>query len=123
MNFKEISLDLLELNVGQIDGLPGNPRKISVEKLELLKKDIQDYPELLEMRGLIVYPHNDRFVLIGGNMRYRAMLELGYGTAPCVIVPKETSVDKLKAYTILDNAPFGLSNILGVFFVHLVHII
>lgn len=49
MKFKEISLNLLELNVGQIEGLPGNPRKISAEKLELLKKDIQDYPELLEM--------------------------------------------------------------------------
>ena len=107
MNFKEISLDLLELNVGQIEGLPGNPRKINDEKLEMLKKDIQDYPELLEMRGLIVYPHNGNFVLIGGNMRYRAMLELGYNTAPCIVVPAETSVEKLKAYTILDNAPFG----------------
>ena len=107
MKFKEISLNLLELNVGQIEGLPGNPRKISAEKLELLKKDIQDYPELLEMRGLIVYPHNEKFVLIGGNMRYRAMLELGYDTAPCIVVSKDASVEKLKAYTILDNAPFG----------------
>ena len=107
MKFKEISLNLLELNVGQIEGVPGNPRKISAEKLELLKKDIQDYPELLEMRGLIVYPHNEKFVLIGGNMRYRAMLELGYDTAPCIVVSKDASVEKLKAYTILDNAPFG----------------
>ena len=107
MNFEEIKLDLLELNVGQIEGLPGNPRKISAEKLELLKKDIHDYPELLEMRGLIVYPHNNKYVLIGGNMRYKAMMELGYDTAPCIVVPKNTSVEKLKAYTILDNAPFG----------------
>lgn len=35
------------------------------------------------------------------------MLDLGYKDAPCVIIPKETSIEKLKAYTILDNSGFG----------------
>jgi hypothetical protein len=40
-------------------------------------------------------------------MRYRAMMELGMPAAPCIIIPEDTSVERLKAYTILDNNGFG----------------
>lgn len=106
--FISIALDRLELNEGQLDGLPANPREILETKLELLEKDIQAYPELLKYRMLLVYPlENGKYIIIGGNMRYRAMLKLGFKAAPCVVIPKETSVEKLKAYTILDNSGFG----------------
>ena len=98
----------MELNEGQLDGLPANPREILETKLDLLKKDIQAYPELMKYRMLLVYPlDNGKYIIIGGNMRYRAMLDLGYKDAPCVIIPKETPIEKLKAYTILDNSGFG----------------
>lgn len=62
----------------------------------------------MKYRMLLVYPlDNGKYIIIGGNMRYRAMLDLGYKDAPCVIIPKETSIEKLKAYTILDNSGFG----------------
>lgn len=107
-DFVSLELDRLELNEGQLDGLPANPREILETKLDLLKKDIQAYPELMKYRMLLVYPlDNGKYIIIGGNMRYRAMLDLGYKDAPCVIIPKETSIEKLKAYTILDNSGFG----------------
>lgn len=107
-DFVSLELDRLELNEGQLDGLPANPRDIHVQKYELLKKDIQAYPELMKYRMLLVYPlDNGKYIIIGGNMRYRAMLDLGYKNAPCVIIPKETPIEKLKAYTILDNSGFG----------------
>lgn len=105
--FITLPLDALEMNTGQIDGLPCNPRNITKDKMEKLKKDIQEYPEMLKLRGLLVYPHGDKYVIVGGNMRFAAMQELGFTTAPCVIIPKTASVEQLKAYTILDNAPFG----------------
>lgn len=105
--FISLPLDALELNTGQIDGLPCNPRNITEAKMEMLKKDIQQYPEMLKLRGLLVYPHDDKYVIIGGNMRYTAMQELGFTTAPCIVIPKSASIEQLKAYTILDNAPFG----------------
>ena len=104
---KEISLSMLELNEGQIAGLPANPRQITEAKLEQLKKDIEAYPEMLNLRGLLVYPHDGKYVIIGGNMRYRAMTELGMESAPCIIIPEDTDVERLKAYTILDNNGFG----------------
>lgn len=107
---KYISIEMsqLEPNEGQIDGLPANPREIKKEKLELLKENIQKYPEMLKLRGLIVYPLEDRkYIIIGGNMRYQAMSELGFSNATCIVIPKDTSVEHLKAYTILDNNGFG----------------
>lgn len=105
--FVSIELDKLDLNTGQIDGLPCNPRDITQAKMELLKKDIQQYPEMLKLRGLLVYPFDGKYVIIGGNMRYLAMKDLGFTTAPCIIIPQETTVEQLKAYTILDNSGFG----------------
>ena len=94
-DFVSLELDRLELNEGQLDGLPANPREILETKLDLLKKDIQAYPELMKYRMLLVYPlDNGKYIIIGGNMRYRALLDLGYKDAPCVIIPKETSIEK-----------------------------
>lgn len=103
-----IEMSMLEPNEGQLDGLPANPREIKIEKLDLLKENIQKYPEMLKLRGLMVYPLEDgKYIIIGGNMRYQAMSELGFSNAPCIVIPKETSVEQLKAYTILDNNGFG----------------
>ena len=110
-NFTKIiilPLDEIEVNEGQLEGLPSNPRSITREKMELLKTNITDYPEMLSLRSLLIYPIDDsKYILIGGNMRYRALKELGYTEAPCIIIPKETSIEQLKAYTIIDNNGFG----------------
>ena len=110
-NFTKIiilPLDEIEVNKGQLEGLPSNPRSITREKMELLKNNITDYPEMLSLRSLLIYPIDDgKYILIGGNMRYRALKELGYTEAPCIIIPKETSIEQLKAYTIIDNNGFG----------------
>lgn len=110
-NFTKIiilPLDEIEVNKGQLEGLPSNPRSITREKMELLKTNIIDYPEMLSLRSLLIYPIDDsKYILIGGNMRYRALKELGYTEAPCIIIPKETSIEQLKAYTIIDNNGFG----------------
>lgn len=95
-------------NEGQLEGLPANPREIRDEKFQKLKANIEKYPELLEYRSLMVYPMaNDKYIIIGGNMRYRALMELGYTEAPCIVIDPSTPVDRLSAYTILDNNGFG----------------
>lgn len=103
-----LPLAQIEVNDGQLDGLPKNPRSIKKQKFEKLKKNIEAYPEMLAMRSLLVYPlDNGHYIIIGGNMRYRAMSELGHTEAPVFIIPKETSVERLQAYTIIDNNGFG----------------
>lgn len=78
MEIKNLFIKDLALNNGQIDGLPKNPRFIKDYRFEALKKSIEDAPEMLSLRELIVFPHQDKFIIIGGNMRYRACKELGY---------------------------------------------
>lgn len=103
-----LPLSAIELNEGQLEGLPANPRSIKKAKFEKLKKNIEAYPEMLAWRSLLVYPHkNNKYIIIGGNMRYRAMVALGHTEAPVFIMPEDTPVERLQAYTILDNNGFG----------------
>ena len=97
----------LERNKGQIEGLPKNPRTIKNTAFAKLKQSITDNPEMLAYRELLVYKHGKKYVIIGGNMRYEALKEIGYTEAPCKVLPQETTAEQLRAYTIKDNAGFG----------------
>ena len=107
MNAQDIKLYQLRNNAGQIEGLPGNPRLIKDDRFKKLVKSLQDDPEMLSLRELIVFPHNDTFVVIGGNMRLKALRELGYTEAPCKVLPADTHIEKLKAIALKDNSSFG----------------
>lgn len=103
-----LPMSAIEINNGQLEGLPKNPRLIKNGKYDKLKESITNYPEMLSWRSLLVYPlDNGKYIIIGGNMRYRAMEELGHKEAPVFIIPQETPIEKIKAYTILDNNGFG----------------
>lgn len=107
METRQIKISKLKNNTGQIDGLPKNPRLLKNDKFQKLKKSLEDDPEMLDLRELIVIPLLSDFVVIGGNMRLRAMIELGYKEAPCKVLDEDTPIEKLKAYTIKDNIPYG----------------
>lgn len=103
-----LPMSAIEINNGQLKGLPKNPRLIKNAKYDKLKESITNYPEMLAWRSLLVYPlDNGKYIIVGGNMRYQAMKELGHNEAPVFIIPKETPIEKIKAYTILDNNGFG----------------
>lgn len=104
---QDISIKLIEANKGQIEGLPKNPRLIKDHKFEKLVKSIEENPEMLNMRELLVYPHGGKFIVIGGNMRLEALKKLGYKSAPCKVIPQDATVEQLRAYTIKDNNGYG----------------
>lgn len=107
MEIKKIPLSKLHLNTGQIKDVPKNPRFIKDERFAALKKSIEDDPEMLSLRELVAYDNNGELVVILGNMRYRAMKELGYKDAPVKVLPAETDAKKLRAYIQKDNIAFG----------------
>lgn len=107
MQAKTIKLSDLHLNTGQIKDVPKNLRFIKDERYEALKKSIEDDPEMLQLRELVAYDNNGELVVILGNMRYRAMKELGYKDAPVKVLPPETDAKKLRAYIQKDNIAFG----------------
>ena len=104
---KNIKIADIEPNKGQIEGLPQNPRFIKDNRFKQLVKSIEDAPEMLDYRTLMVVPHDKKFVVICGNMRFRACKELGYKELPCYVLPEETPAEKLREYAIKDNIGFG----------------
>lgn len=107
MKTQNIQLSKLENNTGQVKGLPKNPRLIKDDRYRKLVKSIQDLPEMLELRELLVYPFGKKYVIIGGNMRFKALSELKFTEAPCKVIDANISLEKLKEIAIKDNVGFG----------------
>lgn len=100
--------EVIEMNDGQLEGLPKNPRYIKDERFAKLKLSLEQSPEFLEANPLKVYPlDNGHYIIIGGNMRFLAGREVGIKEFPCYIFKKETPVSKLKEFVIKDNIAFG----------------
>lgn len=105
---KQTPIAQLQPNKGQIEGVPKNPRFIRDDKFKKLVQSIKDDPEMLELRELVAYDnHGKGLVIIMGNMRYRAMKEIGYTEAPCKVLPPDTPVEKLRAFALKDNSNYG----------------
>ena len=105
---KVLSVSLLDFNKGQFKGLPKNPRFFRDHRYEAMKKSIEESPEMLELRELIVYPYTeDRYLVVCGNLRLRASKELGYKELPCKILDRDTDARKLREYASKDNVSFG----------------
>ena len=82
-----------------------NPRHISQDKLEKLKKSINEFPEMMSLRPIIV---NKDYIVIGGNMRLTALLQLGYKEIPDDWVKVGNLHDEQqKRFIIADNVGFG----------------
>lgn len=102
-----IPLDLLEQNTGQIVGLPANPREWTKKEVDALAKSLRETPELFEARPIIAVPHAGKYVILGGNLRYEGCRKNGDAEAPVCVLPKDTSVAKMKEIVIKDNGSFG----------------
>lgn len=94
------------MKINKIKPNPNNPRIIRDEKFAKLKKSIQDFPKMLSLRPIVV--DND-FVVLGGNMRFRALQDLGYKEIPDEWIKKadELTEDEKQRFIIGDNVPFG----------------
>lgn len=105
--FQNVPVAQLEMNKGQLQGLPKNPRFFRDNRYEAMKKSIEDSPEMLQLRELIVYPHGEKYIVVCGNLRLRACKELGYTELPCKILAEDTPTVKLREYATKDNVSFG----------------
>jgi len=85
---------------------PKNPRLIQDAKFKKLVKSIEAFPDMMAMRPIIIDENN---MNLGGNMRYRALLELGYTEVPAEWVKKVTNLteDQKQEFIVKDNVSFG----------------
>lgn len=95
--------ETLTLPMSDIKLNDNNPRIIKDKQMKRLVKSIQDFPEMTQLRPIVVDENN---VILGGNMRYRAMQQLGYAETEVVRVSGLTDSQKHE-FIIKDNVPFG----------------
>jgi hypothetical protein len=83
-----------------------NPRTIKDTKFTQLVASVKDFPKMMRMRPIVV---DENFVILGGNMRYRACLELGMKDIPDEWVKQYTDLtdDEKQRFIIEDNVQFG----------------
>ena len=95
------------VKINEVKPNPKNPRLIKDEKFKKLVKSIQEFPDMLNKRPLIVFTDVDsKYVVLGGNMRLKACKEVGIKEIP-VIVADEWTEEQKAQFLIKDNVGFG----------------
>lgn len=89
--------------LSEVKANPNNPRIIKDDKFKKLVQSIKDFPEMLELRPIVV---NNDGVVLGGNMRLKACKEAGLKEVP-VIKASELTEEQQKEFIIKDNVGFG----------------
>lgn len=94
------------MNIKDIKTNPDNPRIIKDDKFKKLVQSIKDFPKMMELRPIIVDENN---IIQGGNMRYKALIELGYKDIPDEWVKqgKDLTPEQWQEFVIKDNVGFG----------------
>jgi DNA modification methylase len=85
---------------------PNNPRVIRDEKFAKLKQSIIDFPEMLEKRPLVCYTEGEKYIVLGGNMRLKALSDIGAKEIP-IILADEWTEEQRAEFLIKDNVGFG----------------
>jgi len=93
---KTVKLSEIKLN-------PDNPRTITGKAMENLVKSLQDFPEMMKLREIVV---DESMTVLGGNMRLLALQKSGAKDCTAKIV-KGLTPDQKREFVIKDNAAFG----------------
>lgn len=91
------------VKISEIKLNPNNPRLIKDDKFKKLVKSIQDFPEMLEIRPIVV---NSDMIILGGNMRFKACKEAGLKEVPIIIADNLTE-EQQREFLIKDNTSGG----------------
>jgi len=95
------------VNINEVKPNPKNPRIIKDGKFQKLVKSIQEFPDMLNKRPLVVFTDVDnKYVVLGGNMRLKACKEIGLKEIP-IIVADEWTEEQKNEFLIKDNVGFG----------------
>jgi site-specific DNA-methyltransferase (adenine-specific) len=92
-----------KVKISEVKANPNNPRLIKDDKFKKLVKSIQEFPEMLSLRPIVV---NADMIVLGGNMRLKACKEAGLKEVD-IIKADELTEEQQKQFIIKDNVGFG----------------
>jgi ParB-like chromosome segregation protein Spo0J len=83
-----------------------NPRAIRTEQFEKLVHSLNKFPKMMNLRPIVI---DEAGVIVGGNMRYKALVALGFKEIPAewVQMAKDFTPEELREFIIKDNVGFG----------------
>jgi hypothetical protein len=92
-----------KVKISEVKNNPKNPRLIKDDKFRKLVKSIQEFPQMLELRPIVVDENN---IVLGGNMRLKACKEAGLKEVYIVKAEGLTELQK-DEFIVKDNVGFG----------------
>ena len=92
-----------QVKISQVKTNPNNPRIIKNDKFKKLVKSIQEFPEMLKLRPIVV---DEDMIVLGGNMRLKASKDAGLKEVWIEIAEGLTEEQK-KEFIVKDNVGFG----------------
>lgn len=96
----------LRPNEGQIPDVPSNPRFITESEYDKLCNSLRE-DNLTGVLQVKVYNYQGEWIVLDGNMRLKAMQEVGIKEAQCLIVPQDAPAAVLRKIVIEANSTFG----------------
>ena len=96
-------INIYQVKISEVKTNPNNPRIIKDDKFKKLVKSIQEFPQMLELRPIVV---NTEMIVLGGNMRLKACKEAGLKEVP-IIMADELTEEQQKEFIVKDNVGFG----------------
>lgn len=91
------------VRIADVKANPENPRTIRDEAFQKLVKSIREFPQMLELRPLVVDANG---VVLGGNMRLRACQAAGLTDVP-VVYASSLTAEQQREFIIKDNVGYG----------------
>jgi DNA modification methylase len=98
-----VEMKIKKVSITEVKPNGSNPRIIKDPKFKQLVQSIQEFPEMLELRPIIV---NADMVILGGNMRYKACMDAGIKEIP-IMIADSLDEAKQKEFIVKDNVGFG----------------
>lgn len=94
------------VKLSEVKSNPNNPRVIKDQKFKKLVKSIKDFPKMMELRPMVINKDN---IVLGGNMRLKALKDLGYKEIPGEWIKRaeDLTEDEQRQFIIKDNIGFG----------------
>jgi len=95
------------IKLSSIKPNPNNPRLIKDDKFYKLLESIKTFGEkMMPLRPIVI---DENKIILGGNMRFKALKELGYKEVPAdwIKAAKDLTEEQKKEFIIKDNVGFG----------------
>jgi DNA modification methylase len=96
-------MQVSKVKITEVKNNPSNPRLIKDDKFKKLVKSIQDFPQMLKLRPIVV---DENSIVLGGNMRLKACKEAGLKEVYIVKAENFTEEQK-QEFIVKDNVGFG----------------